>query len=52
MSDKQLNIDRSVRGNGESTTRPIMLAIAGDSATGKTTISEGLVSALGPSCWP
>lgn len=28
--------------------RPIMLAIAGDSGTGKTTITAGLVEALGP----
>jgi phosphoribulokinase len=28
-------------------TRPIMLAIAGDSATGKTTLARGLVEALG-----
>ncbi|NMO88970.1 phosphoribulokinase [Actinomycetospora sp. TBRC 11914] len=28
--------------------RPIMLAIAGDSAAGKTTITRGLVEALGP----
>ncbi|MEO5680341.1 MAG: phosphoribulokinase [Acidimicrobiales bacterium] len=28
--------------------RPIMLAIAGDSGTGKTTLTKGLVEALGP----
>src|SRR5215471_9336796 len=28
--------------------RPVMVAIAGDSATGKTTITSGLVRALGP----
>src|SRR3974390_3188932 len=28
--------------------RPVMLAIAGDSAAGKTTITSGLVQALGP----
>jgi len=28
--------------------RPVMLAIAGDSAAGKTTITRGLVEALGP----
>ncbi len=34
--------------NGKTATRPIMLAIAGDSAAGKTTITKGLVQALGP----
>jgi len=29
--------------------RPVMLAIAGDSASGKTTLTKGLVQALGPS---
>ena len=28
--------------------RPVMLAIAGDSAAGKTTLASGLVRALGP----
>src|SRR3954453_6995446 len=28
--------------------RPIVLAIAGDSASGKTTLARGLVAALGP----
>ncbi len=28
--------------------RPVMLAVAGDSATGKTTLAAGLVTALGP----
>jgi phosphoribulokinase len=36
------------RSNGQTDTRPIMLAIAGDSAAGKTTITKGLVEALGP----
>ncbi|MDQ4098773.1 MAG: phosphoribulokinase, partial [Actinomycetota bacterium] len=39
---------RGLRGNGQTSTRPIMLAIAGDSAAGKTTITKGLVAALGP----
>ena len=48
MPDKQINIQRaSGRSNGNSA-RPIMLAIAGDSAAGKTTITKGLVAALGP----
>ena len=28
--------------------RPVMVAIAGDSAAGKTTLTAGLVAALGP----
>ncbi len=49
MSDKQVNVQRASRGNrdGEGTPEPIMLAIAGDSGTGKTTITAGLVEALG-----
>jgi phosphoribulokinase len=39
------NIQRVANGGGGS--RPIMLAIAGDSGTGKTTITAGLVEALG-----
>ncbi|MDQ6614074.1 MAG: phosphoribulokinase [Actinomycetota bacterium] len=42
-----MNIHRASRTNG-SVARPIMLAIAGDSAAGKTTITKGLVAALGP----
>ncbi len=45
MSDKQVNIGREVRGDGG--VRPILLAIAGDSGTGKTTLTAGLVAALG-----
>lgn len=43
MTDKQVKVERG-RGNGN---RPIMLAIAGDSGTGKTTLTAGLVEALG-----
>jgi phosphoribulokinase len=47
MPDKQMNIHRAgVSDRGP--VRPIMLAIAGDSAAGKTTITKGLVEALGP----
>ncbi|CAN5235553.1 phosphoribulokinase [soil metagenome] len=46
MPDKLLSIQRASR-NGETSTRPIMLAIAGDSAAGKTTLTKGLVEALG-----
>lgn len=48
MPDKQMLIQRSVRGNGSAVGRPILLAIAGDSAAGKTTLTRGLVEALGP----
>ncbi|MDQ4132792.1 MAG: phosphoribulokinase [Actinomycetota bacterium] len=47
MSHKQVNMQRVSGVNGEGATRPIMLAIAGDSATGKTTLTKGLVEALG-----
>ncbi|MCW2632896.1 MAG: phosphoribulokinase [Pseudonocardia sp.] len=42
MADKALKIARA--GNGR---RPVLLAIAGDSAAGKTTLTAGLVNALG-----
>ncbi|MGI8686836.1 MAG: phosphoribulokinase, partial [Acidimicrobiales bacterium] len=45
MTDKQVAIQREFGGGGGP--RPIMLAIAGDSGTGKTTITAGLVKALG-----
>ena len=45
MNEKQVNIQRERGGGGGR--RPIMLAIAGDSGTGKTTITAGLVEALG-----
>jgi phosphoribulokinase len=48
MPDKPITIQRAWRSNnGSTSTRPIMLAIAGDSASGKTTITKGLVDALG-----
>ncbi len=49
MGSRSVSIQRAWRGNGESEGphRPIMLAIAGDSAAGKTTITRGLVDALG-----
>ncbi|ALE72409.1 MULTISPECIES: phosphoribulokinase [unclassified Pseudonocardia] len=46
MPDKSLRIRRA--GPEEARRRPIMLAIAGDSAAGKTTLTRGLVEALGP----
>lgn len=47
MPDKQMTIERAWR-RPEQGARPIMLAIAGDSAAGKTTLTKGLVDALGP----
>jgi phosphoribulokinase len=46
MPDKRIAIERAWR-RPEQSTRPIMLAIAGDSASGKTTLTKGLVDALG-----
>ncbi|HEY2765904.1 MAG TPA: phosphoribulokinase, partial [Pseudonocardiaceae bacterium] len=43
MPDKLLRMERA----GSSVSRPVMLAIAGDSAAGKTTLTKGLVDALG-----
>lgn len=45
MPDKTLRMTRS-EGSGPGL-RPVMLAIAGDSAAGKTTLTKGLVEALG-----
>ncbi|TCK20748.1 phosphoribulokinase [Pseudonocardia endophytica] len=45
MPDKTLRMRRAGRTDAN---RPIMLAIAGDSAAGKTTLTRGLVDALGP----
>lgn len=45
MPDKTLRMRRAGR---TEAARPIMLAIAGDSAAGKTTLTKGLVEALGP----
>lgn len=43
MPDKLLRMERA----GSNVARPVMLAIAGDSAAGKTTLTKGLVHALG-----
>lgn len=43
MADKAVRMVRAGAGR-----RPVMLAIAGDSASGKTTLTRGLVQALGP----
>jgi phosphoribulokinase len=47
MPDKQMAIQRSWRANGDRHSRPAVLSIAGDSASGKTTLTQGLVQALG-----
>lgn len=41
-------IERAHGIGANGTVRPVMLAIAGDSATGKSTLTRGLVEALGP----
>jgi len=45
MPDRQLAIQRAATETDPS--RPVMLAIAGDSASGKTTLTRGIVEALG-----
>lgn len=47
MPAKQMGIERAWRDNGDVRVRPTMLAIAGDSAAGKTTLTRGLAQALG-----
>ncbi len=47
MHEQQLKIEQAVCPTGESSRRPILLASCGDSATGKTTISDGLVATCG-----
>ncbi len=46
MPDKEIATLRALRDGNRR--RPVMLAIAGDSALGKTTLTKGLVEALGP----
>ncbi|MGH3671714.1 MAG: phosphoribulokinase [Pseudonocardiaceae bacterium] len=43
MPDKLFRMERA----GSGISRPVMIAIAGDSAAGKTTLTKGLVEALG-----
>jgi phosphoribulokinase len=47
MPDKLLRMHRTGHDRAAAG-RPVMLAIAGDSASGKTTVTAGLVKALGP----
>jgi phosphoribulokinase len=46
MPHKQMRVHRAAV--NRQAIRPVMLAIAGDSAAGKTTLSTGLAEALGP----
>jgi len=48
VPDKMMRINRATMDQGPARPRPVMLAIAGDSAAGKTTLTQGLVDALGP----
>jgi phosphoribulokinase len=45
MPDKLMRLRRN---DAADTRRPVMLAIAGDSAAGKTTLTRGIAEALGP----
>ncbi|MDQ3973936.1 MAG: phosphoribulokinase, partial [Actinomycetota bacterium] len=47
MVDKLVRIRRALLDTGAPRPRPTMLAVAGDSASGKTTLARGLVEALG-----
>ena len=47
MSDEKAKVLRETQSSNGGL-RPVMLAIAGDSGTGKTTITAGLADALGP----
>ncbi len=47
MSEKLMGIRRATWTASALTERPVILTIAGDSAAGKTTLTKGLVDALG-----
>jgi phosphoribulokinase len=47
MSEKLMEIRRATWSSQATTERPVILTIAGDSAAGKTTLTKGLVDALG-----
>jgi phosphoribulokinase len=47
MSEKLMEIRRATWTTQTTTERPVILTIAGDSAAGKTTLTKGLVDALG-----
>ncbi len=46
MPDKQIRMTRARMTDG-GRPRPVMLAVAGDSGSGKTTVAQGLVDAIG-----
>lgn len=46
MPHKLIRLQRSE--SGQEPRRPVMIAIAGDSAAGKTTLTRGIAAALGP----
>jgi phosphoribulokinase len=48
MPDKSMAIERAQGVGSNGAVRPVLLGIAGDSAAGKTTLTRGLVEALGP----
>ncbi len=47
LPDKAMAIQRAAWSDSSTGLRPVMLSIAGDSAAGKTTLTQGLVHALG-----
>ncbi|MBJ7608407.1 MAG: phosphoribulokinase [Candidatus Dormibacteraeota bacterium] len=47
MPDKAMSMERAGWSSEDPVQRPVMLTIAGDSAAGKTTLTKGLVEALG-----
>ncbi len=47
MSEKLMEIRRAIWASEATIGRPVILTIAGDSAAGKTTLTKGLVEALG-----
>jgi phosphoribulokinase len=48
VPDKLMRMTRSKAANPAAPVRPVMLAVGGDSASGKTTLTRGLVEAMGP----
>ncbi|MDP8929173.1 MAG: phosphoribulokinase, partial [Actinomycetota bacterium] len=48
MPDKAMQVSRASQSQAPRGSRPKMMAIAGDSASGKTTLTKGIIEALGP----
>ncbi|HWB73003.1 MAG TPA: phosphoribulokinase [Egibacteraceae bacterium] len=48
MPDKMMRMSRASQTASPRGSRPKMMAIAGDSASGKTTLTKGIIEALGP----